>query len=239
MYTVVFVLMMLTVFNFLLKQTFWKITAVGISAAVAAIFAGTMWPVAIEQSKTQITSWLDNPQLMLDTSVLLTLEVCLQMAYCMLAVHVHNAYPVKKKTLWAYRFLRWIPGVLIYPVLFSGLVYLIFAFPGVSFSRIAWLYALAVFILIPIGRWLLKWLLPETDLRLELLFLSNALVSILGIVATVNGRTAVEGTNSVDWYALLGLILILLAGAFVGLFIYHKKASPRPSPKERENESYS
>ena len=31
------------------------------------------------------------------------------------------------------------------------------------------------------------------DLRLELFFLTNALVAILGIVATVNGRTAVEG----------------------------------------------
>lgn len=223
MYTVVFVLMMLTVFNFLLKQTFWKITAVGISAAVAAIFVGSMWPVAIEQSKTQITSWLANPELMLDTSVLLTVEVSLQMAYCMLAVHVHNAYPVKKKTLWTYRFLRWVPGLLIYPVLFSGLVYLIFAFPGVSFSQIAWYYALAVFILIPIGQWLLKWLLPETDLRLELLFLSNALVAILGIVATVNGRTAVSGTDTVNWLALLGLVLILLAGGFIGLFIYYFK----------------
>jgi hypothetical protein len=217
MYTVVFVLMMLTVFNFLLKQTFWKITAVGISAAVAAVFTGVLWPVAIEQSKTQITGWLANPQLMLDTSVLLTLEVCLQMAYCMLAVHVHNAYPVKRKTLWAYRLLRWIPGILIYPVLFSGLVYLIFAFPGVSFSGIAWGYACAVFVLIPAGRRMLKWLLPETDLRLELLFLSNALVAILGIVSTVNGRTAVEGTDTVNWFASLGLILILLAGAFVGL----------------------
>jgi hypothetical protein len=217
MYTVVFVLMMLTVFNFLLKQTFWKITAVGISAAVAAVFAGALWPVAIEQSKIQITGWLANPRLMLDTSVLLTLEVCLQMSYCMLAVHVHNAYPVKKKTLWAYRLLRWIPGILVYPVLFSGLVYLIFAFPGVSFIRIAWGYALAVFILIPVGRWILKRLLPETDLRLELLFLSNALVAILGIVATVNGRTAMEGTDTANWFASLGLILILLAGAFIGL----------------------
>jgi hypothetical protein len=216
MYTVVFVLMMLTVFNFLLKQTFWKMTAVGISAAVAAVFVGAMWPVAIEQSKTQITGWLSNPRLMLDTSVLLTLEVCLQMAYCMLAVHVHNAYPIKKKTLRAYRLLRWIPGILIYPVLFSGLVYLIFAFPGISFSRIAWGYALAVLILIPAGRWILKRLLPETDLRLELLFLNNALVAILGIVATVNGRTAVEGTNTVNWYASLGLILLLLTGTCIG-----------------------
>ena len=128
--TVVLVLMLLIAFNFLLKQTFWKAVAVGIIAAVAALFAGLMWPYAIEQSKTQIADWLGNTALMLDTSVLLTIEVSLQMAYAMLAVHVASAYPVKPRTMLTYRFLRWFPGLLIFPVLFSGLVYLIFAFPG-------------------------------------------------------------------------------------------------------------
>lgn len=225
--------MLLIVFNFILKQTFWGLTAVAISAAVAAIFVGLIWPVAIEQSKTQIASWLANPELMLDTSVLLTIEVGLHMAYCMLAVHIQNTGTVRKRVVWTYRLLRWFPGLLIYPVLFSGLVWLIFAFPGVSFRKIAWMYAAAVFLLIPLGRWGMKWLLPEKDLRLELLFLSNALVAILGIVATVNSRTAVTGTDSVDWYALLGLILILLTGASVGLLIYRIKVKKRQKTQNR------
>ena len=128
--TVVLVLMLLTAFNFLLKQTFWKLIAVGIITAICAVFAGLMWPYAIEQSKTQIANWLSNQLLMLDTSVLLSVEVCIQMAYAMLAVHVANDYPVKPRMILMYRFLRWFPGLLIFPVLFSGLVYLIFAFPG-------------------------------------------------------------------------------------------------------------
>ena len=91
--TVVLVLMLLTAFNFLLKQTFWKLIAVGIITAICAVFAGLMWPYAIEQSKTQIANWLSNQPLMLDTSVLLSVEVCIQMAYAMLAVHVANDYP--------------------------------------------------------------------------------------------------------------------------------------------------
>ena len=153
--TVVLVLMLLIAFNFLLKQTFWKTVAVGIIATVAALFAGLMWPYAIEQSKTQIADWLGNTALMLDTSVLLTIEVSLQMAYAMLAVHVASAYPVKPRTLLTYRFLRWFPGLLIFPVLFSGLVYLIFAFPGTPFTTVAWMYAACVLIAIPVGRWLL------------------------------------------------------------------------------------
>lgn len=57
---------------------------------------------------------------MLDTSVLLSVEVCIQMAYAMLAVHVANDYPVKPRMILMYRFLRWFPGLLIFPVLFSG-----------------------------------------------------------------------------------------------------------------------
>ena len=121
--TVVLVLMLLTAFNFLLKQTFWKLIAVGIITAICAVFAGLMWPYAIEQSKTQIANWLSNQPLMLDTSVLLSVEVCIQMAYAMLAVHVANDYPVKPRMILMYRFLRWFPGLLIFPVLFSGLVY--------------------------------------------------------------------------------------------------------------------
>ena len=147
--TVVLVLMLLTAFNFLLKQTFWKLIAVCIIAAICAVFTGLMWPYAIEQSKTQIANWLSNQPLMLDTSVLLSVEVCIQMAYAMLAVHVANDYPVKPRMILMYRFLRWFPGLLIFPVLFSGLVYLIFAFPGTSFQTIAWSYAAFILAAIP------------------------------------------------------------------------------------------
>lgn len=217
METVVLVLMLLTAFNFLLKQTFWKVIAVGIIAAICAVFAGLMWPFAIEQSKAQIANWLGNQPLMLDTSVILSIEVCLQMAYAMLAVHVANDYPVKPRTLVMYRFLRWFPGLLIFPVIFSGLVYLIFAFPGTSFQTIAWSYAAFILIAIPGGRYLLIYLLPEKELRLELFFLTNALVAILGIVATVNGKTSAAGISEIDWKALLGVIAIAGTGAILGL----------------------
>ncbi len=207
--TIVWILILLTAFNFLLKQTFWKPVAVGAAAGIAASFVILMWPYAIEQSKTQIADWLSDNQLMLDTSVVLTLEIVLQMAFCLLAVHVANYSPVKKRMMLAYRLLYWFPGVLIIPVLFFGLTQAVFSFPGVSF----------VFVIIPLGRWLIKWLLPEEDLRLELFFLTNALVAILGIIATVNGRTAVEGVSDVDWSALAGSVILFLVGAVAGWII--------------------
>ena len=87
MQTVVVILMLLVCFNFMLKQTYSKRWAVGVTTLICALFVGNMWPYAIEQSKTQIADWLANPALMLDTSVILSIEVCIQMAFCMMAVH--------------------------------------------------------------------------------------------------------------------------------------------------------
>ena len=53
-------------------------------------------------------------------------------------------------------------------------------------------------------------LIPEKEIRLELLFMINLLIAALGIVATVNGRTAATGTNHVEWTALAGVFAILI-----------------------------
>lgn len=217
--TIVLILMLITAFNFLLKQTFWKRTATAVAAVAAAVFVMLTWRFAIEQSKTQIADWLNNPALMLDTSVILTVEVALQMAFCLLRVHVDTLSPVKRHTMWLYRVLYWFPGVLVLPVLFFTLTQLIFALPGISFHWVAVGFAFFVLVLIPLGRWVLLRLVPESDLRLELLFLTNALVAILGIVATVNGQTAVEGVATVDWGAFFGCVGIFVVGGACGLIM--------------------
>lgn len=221
--TVVFGMMLLVCFNYILKQTYRKIYFVAFSAAVCALFVGLMWPYAIEQSKSQISDWLENASLMLDIAVILTLEVVLQMAFCILAANIQTSGKVKPRTLWIYRFLRWFPGVLIFPVLFSVLVAIIFALPGVSFSLVAWSLAGVILFMIPVGSWFLRWILPEKEIRLEILFLSNALIALLGIIATVNGQTAVAGISQVDWMALMGVGLLLIVGFLGGIVLYRIK----------------
>lgn len=223
MESVVLVMMILVCFNYILKQTYRKVYSIAFSAIVCALFVGLMWPYAIEQSKSQISDWLANSALMLDIAVILTLEVAVQMAFCVLSAHIQTSGKVKPITIWVYRVLRWFPGVLIFPVLFSLLVSAIFALPGVSFSLIAWVLAAIVFIVIPLAAWGVKWLLPEKEIRLELLFLSNALIAILGVIATVNGQTAVAGISDVDWKALGGVVSLLTCGLALGIIAYRIK----------------
>ena len=223
MENVVLVMMILVCFNYILKQTYRKVYSIAFSAIVCALFVGLMWPYAIEQSKSQISDWLANSALMLDIAVILTLEVAVQMAFCVLSAHIQTSGKVKPITIWVYRVLRWFPGVLIFPVLFSLLVSAIFALPGVSFSLIAWALAAIVFIVIPLAAWGVKWLLPEKEIRLELLFISNALIAILGVIATVNGQTAVAGISDVDWKALGGVVSLLICGLVLGIIAYRIK----------------
>ena len=66
-------------------------------------------------------------------------------------------------------------------------------------------------------------ILPEKEIRLELLFLANALIALLGIIATVNGRTAVAGVTSVDWPALGGVTSFVAAGLLLGVAVFRIK----------------
>ena len=223
METVVLVMMIVVCFNYLLKQTWRKPLFVALSTVVCALFVGLAWPWAIEQSKNQIADWLADSALMLDMAVLLTLEVALQMTFCVVAAHIHTAGRVKPSVVWIYRLLRWFPGLLVYPVLFSLLVAVIFALPGTSFPLTAWSLAAVVAGVIPLGRRALKHLLPEKEIRLELLFLTNALIAILGIIATVNGRTAVAGITSVDWPSLGGVMAFVAAGLLLGMAAFRIK----------------
>ncbi len=223
METVAVVLMTLVCFNFMLKQTFLKPRSIGVISFICALFVGLMWPYAIEQSKSQISDWLSDSALMLDVAVILTLEVAVQMAFCLLSVHIQTSEKVSHRTMLAYRFLRWFPGVLIFPVLFSMLVSAIFALPGVSFPVVAWSLAGVVLVILTGGTYCMKRLLPEKEIRLELLFLLNSLIAVLGVIATVNGRTAVVGISEVDWTALAGVVLFVVLGFIFGIFSYHIK----------------
>ena len=55
---------------------------------------------------------------------------------------------------------------------------------------VSWSLAAAVSVFIVLGIWAMRRLVPEEELRLELLFLANAVIAALGVIATVNGRTA-------------------------------------------------
>lgn len=182
-------LMALLLASLLLKMTFFSSRAVAAVVVCTALVTGFSWPLAITRSRMQIADWLSNPDLMADTAVLLFVEVALQIAFC-----IRHAFPERQDgnriSRWLYLGLKSFPGLLYLVVFFSIQVQLIFMLPGVSFPLVSWSLAAAVSVFIVLGIWAMRRLVPEEELRLELLFLANAVIAALGVIATVNGRTA-------------------------------------------------
>ena len=220
METLVLVMMILVCFSFVLKQTFHEVKEIMIISVLIAFFVGMAWPFAIEQSKTQIAAWIADQKLMLNMAVLLSIDVALTMLFCVYHVDIKTAEHVSRKKWISFIFLKYFPGLLVFPVLFSLLVELIFMLPGMSFELLSWMLAIALLLLTPLLTYGLRWLLPERPIRLELLFLVEVLLGLMGIIGTVNGRTAVAGFNSFDAMALLGVVAIVVVGMALGVGIY-------------------
>lgn len=216
METVVFIIMLLVSFSFLLKLTWHGWLGRIVIALLAAVFIMAMTDLATGQSKAQISDWLSMPSLMLDISVWLTVDVAFQICFCILAAGQQEG-----KMRLAYLFTLWFPGLLVFPVLFAFLTEAIFSMHGTDFMLISRMIAGGVLVGVPVLSYCIRQLLPEREIRLELMFMVNLLIAALGIVATVNGRTAAVGSNHVEWMALAGVLALLVAGTIFGL-IYHR-----------------
>jgi hypothetical protein len=219
-------LMLMVGLNFALKLTHHGPMGILTTAGVAAAWVGLSCDAATEQSRTQVADWLADSDLMLNLAVVLTVDVVLHMSGYILLARRQSGCRTKRAERWLCTVLKWQPGLLIFPTLFSTLVSVIFLLPGADFSVVAWSLAATVFVASAGLGFAFRWLVPEPELRLEAGFLLSGLIACLGVVATVNGRTAVSGTGEVDLGALGGVIGLLLVGAGLGYVGYLRKSQP-------------
>lgn len=222
METVVLIIFCMVGLNFMLRLTFHGWAGRTVLCLVAAVFVLFTTGLATTQSKTQIADWLSQPELMLDASVWLTIDVAFQISFCVITARRLTGQTGIRERL-AGKVCMWFPGLLIFPVLFALQTALIFSLPGADFSLIGRCLAVGVVLAVPLLAAGCKYMLPESDIRLELMFMLNLLIAALGVVATVNGRTAAAGTNEIGWAAFAGVVCLLLVGFAAGFLLrkYH------------------
>lgn len=223
MSTLALTIILLSFIGFILKLSFgnrWKAFGFIIMATLWTYF---LWPYAIEQSKTQILTWLNDKSLMQNIAVLITVDVGLLFSFCVVSIHYDSVTIRSKRTIWLHNFLNWYPGLLIFPMLFVLLTISVFSFPGVAFTTIAKILSGIVFLLLLLGSFGIKKLLPEKEARLELLFSVNFLIALVSVLTTVNGQMTVVGGNPIEWKALGVFLIVLLLCAILGLIIYLKR----------------
>lgn len=220
---VVIIVMIMVIFSFLLKMTYLPMTFRVLVCMVIAFIEWETQEYAASQSKTQIADWLQNQELMLDVAILLTIDVLMQITYCILEAKQLSGERLSKSESALRHITLMMPGILIFPTLIAIHVETIFAYPGMDFKAIAWSISATILIIGTFVPMLLKRLLPEWDLRLELIFIINVLIAMLGVVATVDGRTVAGGRDSIELQPLIGIIVILTLGAMWGYIKFLRK----------------
>lgn len=163
---------LLLMLSFLLKGSFlprWGVVVVSLLLAVAVRL---VIPWLAGQPAATVNGWISAPDRMLDGAVCVVLEVVLMMTFCF------------SRPAGRFRFLRWYPGLLAFPAVCWAWSQLLFARPGIDFTRFAWLTAFCTLVVTLGGSWAIRRFLPEEDVRLEGLFLVNLFLLLLTVAAT-------------------------------------------------------
>jgi hypothetical protein len=216
---IISVLILFILLNATLKLSFWRWWQVLLFSVILSLFVLAITSYATEQSKSQITAWLNNPKIMQNVAVLITIESVIIFEYTFMQLQQALGTKVRKYLM---SLLTIYPSLLLFPILYFVLAQLFFALPGVSFNTIAYVLAIGVFIVFPLFSWGFTKLLPEEELRLELMFIVNLFVCIIGLITTVNGETTYAPIEqSFNIKAILAAILLFLLLFIIG-FIWKK-----------------
>lgn len=219
METAIIFIMVAVCLNLSLKLSFMRILPCLIEAGIIAAATIFLTDFAAEQSKAQIMEWIATPELMLDVAVWLTVDVAMQIAFCVSFASGEKSQ--KERILRA--ILLYFPGLLIFPVMFSCLVELIFEFAGTDFFSVSYSLGAVIFIGFPLLAAGIKYLIPEQPVRLELIFYTNCIIAMLGVITTVNGRSAVSGINEINLPALGAVAALGISGSLAGILLYKHK----------------
>lgn len=202
--------------------------ALGISV-VLAVFVLLTNDLCSQQTKAGIEQYMTVRQLRENAAIFVTLESFLFIAFAFARLERRQASSEtsiersSKLLRWGQRLgtvlLDYYPGVLILPVLFYLQTTLLFALPGVAFSTVSYALAIGVVMLVPTLRYVLRWAIPERELRLEIFFLVALIIFILGTITSVDEHIRQAPEVDMDLrggliaLGIFGLCFVLGAGA--------------------------
>ena len=181
---------------------------------------GLAWRWAASQSGLQVLTLLGNADEMLNVAVLLNVEVVVHLTFCILSAH-QNRLTLLQNIV--FQIVRFVPGVFAFLSLIALEVYTMVSNPGIDFQTIAWLMAVAILFITPIATLSLRYFFPEYELRLEMIFHISIMMMLLGVIATVNGRTAAVATANTDVVSSLSVAALLMLGIAAGVLNFYIK----------------
>lgn len=173
---------------------------------------------AAEQTRASISAYIQVPSLREYIAILVTLETMLFVLFAFVSFRSPQQSQNRAIKRLVKRILTYYPSLLVFPSLVYVQCKLFFAFPGVNFNLLSSLLAIGLGLLFISLPQLFRLLLPEREMRLEVLFLSALLIFLLGLITTVNERLIYTAPSyEIPWYSLGLTSLIFLACFAVGI----------------------
>jgi hypothetical protein len=194
-------------------------------ALLCLVFIWLCYPYAIETNKINVENILMQQNRMMDMTLFFVLDLLLSMGFCWVVFARWNKRRVGKYAM----LLAYIPSLLIFPVIFYLQLNLSFLFVGYSFLWLTAIYSALIFIFIFFGAYLAGKLLPEAELRLELIIVFSGLLFALIICCTVFHPSAsiFSQSTSVNFkellFAFLIITIIFISGVLVPRVFKHFK----------------
>ena len=206
------VLILFIILNCVFKLSLWHFWQQLVYSLLLGAFAWWSVRYAVLQSKTQIADFLQNISALQTVAILVTIESAVGLSFCL-----NKLQDGSRK--WLRTLLYIYPSLLMFPVVFYLLTQTVFAATGVEFNTTAMVFAVGIFILLPLLSEAVRWLLPDETGRLEIHLLLTIFVCILGLIATEHGRIVYAVKEApVNWVSLsltLGLFLLLTVAGFL------------------------
>lgn len=178
------------------------------------------------QPKALMSSYIEHRVLRENIAILVTLESMLFILFTFLRLtttHSSNVLRNKVRKV-VLGILTFYPSLLVFPILLYTQSQIFITMAGYDFSVLSWCFAsimVLFFGLTPIGH---KRLLPERELRLELLFLSSLFIFIFGLITTVDDKMTYSAPEYVfPWQGFIIAMALLVFCMLVGFWLPYLK----------------
>lgn len=182
------------------------------------------YPQAIEQSYSTIQQTMNNPQIIGDFSALVIAEALLGCLLSILQTRILFGENIKKTARYAHYF----SGIVFLISIFYLESFLFINIRGIDFQVLGGILAIFIPLLLILIKQLLKWLVPENDLRIELKFFLHISQILFAIIVSIMIlklpiAQATQQTNFIQFITILALtIIVAVGGYFIHQFKYKK-----------------
>ncbi len=179
------------------------------------------YPFAIEQGYSKFQEMLTKQEIVSNFLVVQIVECIAGVLLSIFLIRMFYNEPV----ISVFRYLNYFPGIIILPAFFYMESFIFLNIPGVSFKLLALLIALFVPAFIFGFIKLIRYFIPEYDLRLELKFVLHIIQLLVAIIVSVKlFRLPVKSAITDFPLMQLAVLFFLLIGTgIVGFVLYNRK----------------